>query len=114
MSDNVTPFPAAGPEPERRHGAYEPMPPLSRALHQIIDLARATKRQRDMINRVDSLKALARLPLPTISPTSSKALREVRAALLDELTHELIPNADGDAMWLLCAISLWLREEGAR
>ena len=112
-SDNVTPFPAAGAEQDRRHATYEPLPPVSRAFAQMLDCARSVRRQRDLIDSVDSLRLLALLPVPTISPIGTRAMREVRGALIDELVHELIPEAQGKTLDLLCALSLWLRDMGA-
>ena len=112
MADNVTPFPAAGAEQDRRHATYTALPPVSRFLSQMMDCAQAVRRQDDFINAVDSIRLLARIPLPTVAPLGTRALQEVRGVLIDELVHELVPSTKPEVEELLCALARMLRDEG--
>lgn len=112
MADNVTPFPAAGAEQDRRHATYTALPPVSRFLTQMMDCAQAVRRQSDFIDRVDSIRLLARLPLPTVAPISTRALQEVRGTLIDELVHDLLPATIVGVEDLLSTLAKILREEG--
>ena len=113
MTENVTPFPTQPQNDPKRPTVAEYIPPLSRTLIIMTELARATRRQAEMAERFACLKALARLTLPTISPAGTRALKEIRGALIEELTHEPIPNADAKTTDLLSAVAQWLREEGS-